>query len=381
MLMEPPVKVLQLVLSLAIGGTEKLVYDLVHRVNKRLVSPIVCCLDEPGQFGEELEEEGFCIYTLGRSPGLDWRIINKIGTLLKEEQIEVVHAHQYTPYFYGLLGALYCKMLTRSRRPGVVFTEHGRFYPERRNLKRMLANPFFSLATDEIVTISESTKASLITYENFPARRIQVVYNGIDLSRFSLSSDGTVTKQRLGLADDDHVIGIIARLDPIKNHAMLLRAFPQILEKIPDTYLLIVGPDGPEKENIERLIISLGITENVRLLGARNDIADLLQACDVFALSSFSEGTSVTLLEAMAAAVPIVATNVGGNPEVIENKVTGYLVPSDDDVAMAEKLILLLQDTQIRERMGKAAQDRAHAKFSLEKMVSTYTDLYLKARK
>ena len=375
--MRTPLKVMQLALSLVIGGTEKLVYDIVQQVDPQKVSSVVCCLDTLGHFGEELQKEGYPVVALHRKPGIDWKLIQRLSALLRQEKIDVIHAHQYTPYFYGFMAAWHNKIRTFSTTPKLVFTEHGRFYPDERKLKRVITNPVLSLFTDEIVTISEQTKSSLITYENFPAHRIRVVYNGIELSKFSQPLDGAAKKKELGLPPDAPVIGIVARLDPIKNHAMLLRAFKQVLETLPDACLLIVG-DGPEGVNLKTLAESLGIMNNTTFLGARRDVPELLQTFDVFALSSFSEGTSVTLLEAMGASIPIVATRVGGNPEVVQDRETGYLVQSDDEQDMAAMLLALLQDKETRQRMGHAGRQRVQQMFSLEKMVNAYTGLYLK---
>lgn len=372
-----PQRILHLVLSLAVGGTEKLVYDLVHHVDQHLFVPVVGCLDELGFFGEALQSEGYQVYTLNRKPGLDWSIIDRLCQVIQTEKVAVIHAHQYTPYFYGLLASLSMKLRFLPLAPKVVFTEHGRLYPERKKWKRMLVNPILSLFTDEIVTISESTKASLITYENFPPRRIKVVYNGIDFAHFSQTCDVSAKKEALGLPLSAKVIGIVARLDPIKNHAMLLRAFSQVVQTIPETYLVIVG-DGPNKHSLKTLARSLEISDHTIFLGARQDVAELLHVFDIFALSSFTEGTSVTLLEAMSAGVPVVATSVGGNPEVVEDQKTGYLTPNDNDQVMAAMLLKLIQDETIRQRMGQASQQRVYTLFSLDKMVNAYTNLYLK---
>ncbi len=375
--MDTPLRVMQLVLSLAIGGTEKLVYDIVHRIDKQRVFPVICCLDEFGRFGEELKQDSFPVHHLHRAPGIDWKLIRRLADVIQQERIDVIHAHQYTPYFYGLLTSFFCKARLARYVPKIVFTEHGRFYPDERKLKRYLLDPVLSLMTEEIVSISESTKASMVTYDNFPAHKIRVVYNGIDLSRFSHPLDDSVSKTSLGMSSGTPVVGIVARLDPIKNHAMLLHAFTQVLQHKPDAHLLIVG-DGPEEQRLKSLTESLRIADNVMFLGARRDVPELLHLFDVFALSSFSEGTSVTLLEAMAVGLPVVATRVGGNPEVVEDQVTGYLVPNEHREEMAEKLLKLLQNRELCQKMGTAGQQRAYAKFSLEKMVTTYTDLYVK---
>jgi glycosyltransferase involved in cell wall biosynthesis len=376
--MDIPVKVLQLVLSLTIGGAEKLVYDLVQYVDRQLVSPVICCLDALGQFGEALQRDGYSVYVLHRRPGLDWQIIPKLCALLEEEQVQVIHAHQFTPYFYGLLASRLFQMRHFPNRPKVLVTEHGRtYYPERKQVKRMLANPILSLLTDEIITISASTKATLVKCENYPAARVKIVYNGIDLQRFAPQQIDAITKrQSLGIAPDAKVIGTVGRLDPIKNHAMLLRAFRQVLQDMPDTYLVIVG-EGPEAQRLTTLAQTLEIGEHTLFLGARHDVPELLHIFDVFVLSSLREGTSVSLLEAMGTGLAVVVTNVGGNPEVVVDQETGYLVPSDQEQEMAAKVITLLQDQEMRRKMGQAGQQRAYTMFSLDQMVKTYTDMYL----
>jgi len=368
---------MQLVLSLVIGGTEKLVYDMVRHYDKHVISPVVCCLDEFGELGEQLQQEGYQIYSLKRKPGIDWGLIPRLSSIVRQEKLDIIHAQQYTPYFYGLMASRYSKLSMATKSSKIVFTEHGIPYPYRKKLKRLLFNPILCRLADEIITISEHTKSNLVTYENFPARRMKVIYNGIDLRQFSQKIDPDSKKQSLGLTQDSRVIGIVARLDPVKNHAMLFRAFKRILNVIPDTYLLIVG-DGPEEKRLKLLVESLDITDKTLFLGARKDISALLHIFDVFVLPSFSEGMSASLIEAMGAGVPIVATNVGGNPEVVKDQETGYLVQSDNDQEMADILIRLLQDEKKRQRVGQTGQQRVHDMFSLDKMITTYTELYLR---
>jgi glycosyltransferase involved in cell wall biosynthesis len=375
--MPTPLKVMQVVLSLVIGGTEKLVYDLVRRVDKYVVFPYVCCLDKLGELGEELQREGYPVYSLNRKPGIDWGLIPRLHSIVREERIDIIHAQQYTPYFYGLMASLSSKLNIFAKSPKLIFTEHGIPYPYRKKLKRLIFNPVLCRFADEIITISDHTKSNLVKYENFPARRMKVVYNGVDLRQFSQNIDPAAKKQSLGLPPDSKVIGIVARLDPVKNHVMLFRAFRRILNDIPETYLLLVG-DGPEEHRLKSLTESLDIRNTTLFLGTRRDIPELLHVFDVFVLPSFSEGMSVTLIEAMGSGVPVVATRVGGTPELVKDQETGYLVESDNDQEMATMLLNLLQNEERRQRMGQAGQQRAYDMFSLDKMVDIYTKLYLK---
>lgn len=378
MAMKPPVTVMQLVLNLEIGGMEKLLYDLVEKMDKQLVSSTICCLDNKlGYFGEELRRLGYPVYTLQRKPGIDWTLIRELMAVIQQENVDVIHAQQYSPFFYAAMTSLYSKLPRSKPFPKLMYTVHGIAYPHQKRMKRMVANPLLNRFVQEIITISNDTKSKLAMYENFPIQRIRVIYNGIDFNRFSQKIDPAAKKQSLGVSSDCKVIGVVARLDPIKNHAMLLRAFQKIMQKMPETELFIVG-NGPEEKPLKALAQSLNIMEKTHFLGMRNDVSELLHIFNVSVLPSFSEGMSVTLLEAMGAGVPVVATNVGGNPEVVIDQETGYLVPNDNEQEMTATLLRLLQDPETCQRIGNAGKQRAYARFTLEKMVQAYTDLYLK---
>lgn len=375
--MQEPVRVLQVVLSLTIGGTEKTVYDIVRQMDRKRVCPVVCCLDELGEFGENLRREGVRVYVLGRKPGIDWQVVRSLIEIIRNEKIKIVNAQQYTPYFYALLASLGNRLAASTKFPRIVFTEHGIAYPYKRKWKRFLLNPLLFSFADEITTIAEYTKNLLAHYENFPAFRMKVIYNGVSIEQFSCNIDVLSKRQSLGIPADSKVIGIVARLDPVKNHPMLLRAFRRVVAVLPDTYLVIVG-DGPENISLQTLAGSLGISDRTLFLGARRDIAELLHTFNVFALPSFSEGMSVTLIEAMCAGVPVVATHVGGNSEVVNDRETGYLVENDNEQDLAQRLMECLRDDELRLRMGKAAHLRACEMFSLGKMIDSYKELYLK---
>lgn len=372
-----PLQVMQLVLSLVIGGTEKLVYDMVRYADRRYVSPSVCCLNELGEFGENLLESGYPIYALHRRPGIDWSLVRRISKILQQKKIDVIHAHHYTPYFYGIMAIWYCRMVRAAHVPKMVFTEHGIHYPYRKKRKRLLVNPLLCRLADELVTIAQHTKSNLAKYENYPKKKMGIIYNGIDLSAFSEPIHVIAKKASLEIAPESQIVGMVARLDPVKNHGMLLRAFQKVASRFPDSRLLIVG-DGPMRSDLESLAKTLEISKQVHFLGSRQDIPELLKIMDIFVLSSFSEGMSITLLEAMAAGVPVVATDVGGNREVVAEGKNGFLVPNDDMEVLSQRLALLLRDQQVRSAMGKAGRQRAEAHFSLEHTVTRYTRLYYK---
>ncbi len=361
--------ILHIIHSLEVGGAERLVVDFARQTDRDLFNVSICCLDGIGVLGEELKADGFSVISLGRKPGVDWNLIVRLRRFLKERKIDIIHAHQYSSFFYAALAKNF------SKKPCIIFTEHGRFYPDRRRLKRVLFDPFLSGFASEIISIAEATKEAMARYDNFPREKIKVIYNGVVFKTGDVNR--TTKRQELNIAPDDFVLATAARLDPIKNHDMLIRTMKRVSGIRPDCKLIIAG-DGPEYDRLSGEIKKNGLTGVVRLLGQRDNVAGIFLASDLFLLSSLSEGHSVTLLEAMNAGLPAVVTNVGGNPEILKDGVTGFLVDSNDDKAMAEKILELYQNRSLAKRLGNAAKERARTLFSFERMMSQYKELYIK---
>jgi L-malate glycosyltransferase len=373
-MVQSSLKVMHLVLSLEIGGTERVICDFVRGLDPNGISSIVCCLDEIGHFGRALEQDGYSVYVLRRKPGIDWSIPGKLAEIAIREGVDLIHAQQYTPFFYALLAKYFLRLIERHE-VRLVFTEHGIPYPYKKKLSHSVLNPILFSGADELLTIAEFTKNNLVKFENFPAKRTKVVYNGVDLSRFASPVDVLEMKRSLSIPANAKAIGIVARLDPVKNHAMLLRTFQRIAAAIPDVYLLVVG-DGPENESLTDLCHKLRIEARTLFLGSRDDVPALLRILDVFVLPSFSEGMSTAIIEAMCAGVPVVATRVGGNSEVVRDGFTGYLVEVGHDDEMVDRIVRLLQNDSQRQKMSRLGCQDVETRFTLEKMVSAYTDIY-----
>jgi glycosyltransferase involved in cell wall biosynthesis len=197
----------------------------------------------------------------------------------------------------------------------------------------------------------------------------------VDIDAFATRINAQLCRISLGIDDGVPIIGIVARLAEVKDHSTLFRACKILNDNRIDFRLLVIG-DGPLKSNLVKLADSLGLQNTIIFTGTRHDIPDLLNAMDIFVLSSISEGISLTLIEAMSCFLPIVATNVGGNPEVIVDGETGFLVPSQNAEALADKLILLMKMPDVRRRMGKAGRARAVKLFSMQKAVMSYEKCY-----
>lgn len=366
---------------LHLAGAEVLAADLARRLRERYRF-VFFCLDEIGPLGHRLEGEGFKVVDLRRRPGVDLRVARRLRRECDRYGVDLLHAHQYTPFFYAAMS----RRWGMGDEPKVLFTEHGRHYPDERKLRRVIANRLLLKDTDRVTAVGEFIRQALAENEGIEERRIDVIHNGIDPDGFGRSGitrpfvaeptqDRRAARGLMGVDDDTPVVLQVARLHPVKDHATALRAFERVVQEMTSPTLVLVG-DGGERANIERLIRELDLGERVRLLGVREDVARLLPGADVFLLSSVSEGISVTLLEAMAAELPIAATAVGGNPEVVDHAMTGLLSPRGDEAELAKNLLTLLRDPGLRARMGAAGRARLIEQFTQERMHAGYARVY-----
>lgn len=359
----------QVLHSLQVGGAEVLAARLARRLQGSYRFLFVC-LDKLGTLGEELRAEGFPVEVLNRRPGLDWRSTWRLARLLRRERVDLLHAHQYTPFFYALTARWLGKRIP------VLFTEHGRHFPDYPRRKRILANRLLLSRRDRVAVVGEAVRRAVITNEGIPAKRVGVIYNGIDLDAFAKKrQDRDETRRELGVEPSDFVVIQVARLDYLKDHLTAVRALERVAAQRSAVRLVLVG-EGPEREKIEEEIRKRQLHSQVRLLGLRTDVARLVAAADVFLLTSISEGIPLTLIEAMAAGLPVVSTRVGGVDEVVEEGSTGLLAPSRDDAALAEHLSRLADDREQRVRMGELGRQRARQMFSESQMHESYLRLY-----
>jgi glycosyltransferase involved in cell wall biosynthesis len=363
-----PITVCQLLHTMNVGGAEILAARIARRLNGQFRF-VFACLDEIGPLGEDLHSEGFPVHLLGRRPGLDWGCPLRLAQLLRQEQVQVVHAHSYTPFFYALTARL------RGPRRPILFTEHGRHQPDYPRPKRMLANRLLLSRRDRVVGVGAAVRQALIANEGLPAARVEVLYNGIDVDAFAAAADRAAARREMDAGPNDFVILQVARLDYLKDHATAVRTLARAVAQVPQTRLVLVG-DGPERPAIEKLIRELKLGDAIRFLGLRKDVDRLLPGADVFLLTSISEGIPLTVIEAMAAGLPVVATDVGGMREVVAEGVTGLLGPAKDDAALATCISRLAGDASLRRAMGAAGRARAKNHFDEPRMAADYGRIY-----
>lgn len=361
---------MQLVLSLSPGGTERLVIEICRQLTGR-IEPVVCCLDDQGPWAGEVESLGIPVVALRRRPGFRPTLSRAVARLISAHGVDVVHCHHYSPYVYGVMAAA----MTGAK---LVFTEHGRLSDGGPARKRQLINPLLSRLPGRICAVSSDLKQHMIA-EGFPARCIQVVYNGVDPQSRPSGAQRLAARASLGIAPDAFVVGAAGRLDPVKNLSALLQVAPLLREQVTRPVIVIVG-DGPQREALRARAAELGVTDAVIFTGYRPDARTLMAAFDVYVNCSAYEGVSLTILEAMAAALPVVAAPVGGNPEVVVDHETGYLIPARPR-SIARALTNLAFNAKLRRAMGDAGRWRVIRHFSIARMVDEYAAIYLGDRR
>lgn len=360
---------LYIVNSLNPGGTERLVIEMALAFSDEYRVCVVC-LDEPGRWGGELRSRGVAVYCLWRQSGLDLSMPARIARLARELDVSILHAHQCTSWFYGALSRMIF------RKPLLLFEEHGRFYPETDHLLRRLVNRAVIIPlSHRFVAVSDDIRRRLARYEGLGATRTEVIYNGVDSGVPLSAGEREALRREFGFAPETFVVGTVGRFDPIKNLPMLVSCLAHVRKSEKRIAGLFVG-DGPEFSAIQALIQRQGLIDAVKLTGYRSDARRLMQCLDLFVLSSFSEGTSMALLEAMAAGVPVAVTAVGGNPEIVVRNRTGWVVLSDDADALSTAIMEAVREPGLRQRFQQAAQDRFSENFTFARMLECYRALY-----
>lgn len=355
------------------GGMERIVVSMINATCDRYRHAVIT-LTGFGVLRFEIEHAVTACVSLHKKPGKDWWCYFRLWRALRALKPDLVQT-----YNIGTLDLAPVVKLAGVR--CLIHAEHGRDAtdPEGEKPKYLRLRRWLAPLIGRYVAVSPDLQRWLT--ERAGIRRSKVVYiaNGIDAAKFNVARADSGPRRRLGdfAPPGTVLIGNVARLDKVKDQAGLISAFKRLREgdRHADCRLIIVGA-GPQRDELERQIAQLGLAATVQLLGNRDDVAELLAECDVFALSSIAEGMPVTLLEAMAARLPVVATDVGGVASVVETGVTGTLVPAGDPQAMAEALSAYVTDETLRRQHGNAACARVTARFSLSTMVAAYVTLY-----
>lgn len=349
------IRVAHVSLNLNMGGAEKLLVEFARHVDRRRFELRFVALGQRGNLAEEVEAHGWPVTALEEPEGLRAGLVFRLRKLLRQWGADVVHTHNTKPLLYAAPAAWLARV------PVVIHTRHGRgFHASRRETA---AFRILTRLVDRVVCVSKDS-ASLSEAEGITPHKICTIWNGIDASRFDYR----------GPREGGPAV-MVGRLNPVKDVETLIRAVPFVLRECPAFHLEIAG-EGECLPALKELTGQLGLREHVHFLGEIRDIPELLARASLLVLSSVSEGISLTLLEAMARGLPVVATHVGGNPEVVIDEENGYLVPSKEPARLAGRIVDLIRQPDLARRMGQRGRERVLAHFQISRMVAQYETLY-----
>ena len=352
------------------GGLERVVIDLAKAQAAEGHDCQVVCLFEAGSLGHELVSAGIPVIDCAKRDGADPRATLRMRRAFASQRTEVLHSHNGVAHYYATLAALGLGV----RR--TVNTRHGMGSVNPQSRREWLFRQAMRL-TDVAVAVSEAAGQRLIELGSAPARKLRIVPNGIHAGPFRERSDGDRARlaASLGLPPETQLVGFVGRLNSAKDLEGMVAAFSRVHARRRDAALVLAG-EGEERAAVEAAVARAGIGDRVFLLGDRGDVPELLPAFSIFAMSSISEGYSIALLEACAGALPIAATRVGGNAEIVADGVNGLVVPPGDPEALAGAILQLLEDPARASAMGRAGRSWLLSNATFDVMASRYRAVY-----
>jgi glycosyltransferase involved in cell wall biosynthesis len=363
-----PLNAFFVITSMPVGGAEVLLSNLIRRLDRTKIAPRLVCLKELGELGAQLATEVPTWQRLLRSKW-DLSILSRLAQIFATEKADaVVTVGAGDKMFWGRLAA------KKAAVPVICSALHSTGWPD--GVGRL--NRFLTPWTDAFIAVAAAHGDFLSSFEKFPQDKVHVIPNGVDIERFRPRPEmRRQVRRQLRIPETSPLVGIVAALRPEKNHGLLVRSAVRILTEHPETHFMIIG-DGPERPQIEQQIAALGLQHRFHLLGNRHDTPDLLAALDVFTLCSLNEANPVSILEALSTGIPVVSTNVGSIHETVVDCRTGYLVPSEDAIALSSHIGKLLHSSRLASQMGAAGREHVTSGWSLDSMVTGYEKLLTK---
>jgi len=348
------------------GGLENGIVNLINNADNSRFIVDVLCLREKGTLAGRITNENSQVFFDGNRNQSLVTAAKKIYKSCKEGHYHIVHSHGFTTMLASYLA-------TRLTRTAVLINgEHGTLYYS--SMKQRLLQRWLFRSMDVNLTVSSELKEKIqkefsLSFDNF-----KPIINGVDSDKFNHQIDSSLQRE-LSIPDQHIVIGSVGRLVSVKNYPSLIKGFSLVQKVNPNTHLVLAG-DGPERAELESQADRLKLANNVHFLGRRDDIPNLMNGFDLFVLPSFSEGLSNTLLEAMSCGIPVIASNVGGNPEIVKPNVSGFLYPSDDANALANILNSLCKAPHDINKLSMLAREHIVNHYSLKAMIGNYEDVY-----
>jgi glycosyltransferase involved in cell wall biosynthesis len=349
------------------GGAQEHLFGLVSRIDRARYDLSVVSLSA-GSAVRKLQRAGIPVLVIDEHD--DAIAVGALAAHLAEVRADVVHAHMYRAETVGMRAVLALAEIGH-RRPYFVATVHSsriRSSEDQHLLRDLTAH------MDRLIAVSKAIEHKLVD-EQRTTVPVSLIYNGVDLERYDHQEACCTLPEEYGMEAGSQIVGVVARLEPEKGHPTLLEAWPLVLRAVPDAYLLIVG-EGSRRDALEAQARELRIAHRVVFTGRRDDVPAVTAALDVAVLPSYREAQGLTILEAMALSRPVVASNVGGIPEMIQDGVTGLLVPPHDAEALAAAIVRLLRDHPLADTLGRAGHDLVHDRFCIDLMVEAIQSVY-----
>ncbi|MBS5386560.1 MAG: glycosyltransferase [Clostridiales bacterium] len=359
------VKVVLLISDLGMGGAENITVNIAQYINKEKFDVKIIsmfsekyCVDK---YKNIISKYKIPIIYLNKKPGLDLNIIFRLVSILRKERPDILHSHRYS-CVYALIPSIICRV------HGRLHTVHNIADKEIPRVYRKLMKIAYHFLRVTAVAINEGVKDSIIECYKLESNIVPIIKNGVDISKFySGKKNETVTLINVG------------RFSPQKNHMLLIKCLANVLKYTRNIKLILIG-EGELKDKIEQFVRELGITENVYFTGNISNVEEYLASADIYVMTSDYEGLPLSVIEAMAAGLPIISTKAGGVVNLIKDGQNGVLIDVGDEAAFSRVMIDLIEDPEKRIKMGKESQELAR-EYSVERMVGEYEALYLKLRK
>jgi len=330
----------------------------------------ICCLDTGEPLGRRAESEGITIYSLNKKQGISFTLPFMVFSVIRQGNFDVLHTHNEAGLIYGVTGGMIAGVNNR------IHTDHGKEVDYQNKTILKMAEKVLLKRVKYITVVSEDLQDVMKNSTGIDHKLIRVIRNGIDVDTYWQPSSREVIRKSIGVDSQDFVIGNVARLVALKNQRYLIDIIVKMVEEFPTIRLVLVG-DGPAKSDLKNYVREKMLDKYVLFLGEREDVPELLSGFDLFILPSLTEGISMTIIEAMAAGIPVIASSVGGNPEIIEHNKNGILISLDEPSVWIETIKYLMENEQERKRLSDSARSKVVKEFSLETMVNRYETLYI----
>lgn len=373
--MHNKINILFLMIQMQLGGSERLVHGLIRNIDRNYFNPSLAWFH-----GDKILNEFYQLevpfYHIPKLKRVEISALKKISNIIRENNIHVVNAHHFMSMVYSFYG---CKITNKCK---LIYTEHSKWEIERIPVKWKIIGHYLLSKAERTIGVTEGVSLKIREKFKLPVSKIHTIRNGVDLREYSNKKRNVSLRNELRVDTGDYVVGTVANFKKIKNHLFLLKAFHELIQNTTNVKLLLIGQgfrDDPESTEMEirQFIKQKKLDNHVILTGYRSDVPDLLAIMDIFTLTSLEEGLPISLIEAMAAGLPLVGTNVNGIRELISSGKNGFLVDVGNVEGLRNSLYTLISNSTMRYKLGAVSKDVAHKYYSIEHCSKKYEELFI----